>query len=82
MKRLRRSQTKRRGLSGQLVTSAVVDQIGLFGMARWPIDFTKLLGLVVIVVGFAEIVNLTKAVSRTPTTRGCRAVPHRTAACP
>jgi transporter family-2 protein len=41
----------------------VVDQFGLFGMARRPIEITKLAGLVVIVAGIAvmEIGNLTKA---------------------
>ena len=47
----------------QVLTSAVVDQFGLFGMARRPIEITKLAGLVVIVAGIAvmEIGNLTKA---------------------
>ncbi len=50
-------------LIAQLVTSAVVDQFGLFGMARRPIDVTKLVGLVVIAAGIAvmEIGNLMKA---------------------
>ena len=50
-------------LIAQLLTSAVVDQFGLFGMARRPIDITKLIGLVVIAVGIAlmEIGNSTKA---------------------
>ena len=50
-------------LIAQLLTSAVVDQFGLFGMARRPIEITKLVGLVVIVAGIAvmEIGNLTKA---------------------
>jgi transporter family-2 protein len=50
-------------LIAQLLTSAVVDQFGLFGMARRPIDITKLVGLLVIAVGIAvmEIGNLTKA---------------------
>jgi transporter family-2 protein len=50
-------------LMAQLLTSAVVDQFGLFGMARRPIDITKLVGLVVIVAGIAvmEIGNLAKA---------------------
>jgi transporter family-2 protein len=50
-------------LIAQLLTSAVVDQFGLFGMARRPIEITKLAGLVVIVAGIAvmEIGNLTKA---------------------
>lgn len=50
-------------LIAQLLTSAVVDQFGLFGMAKRPIDITKLVGLVVIVVGIAvvEIGNLAKA---------------------
>src|SRR6476620_11705882 len=48
-------------LIAQLLTSAVVDQFGLFGMARRPIEITKLAGLVVIVAGIAvmEIGNLT-----------------------
>jgi transporter family-2 protein len=50
-------------LIAQLLTSAVVDQFGLFGMARRPIDITKLIGLVVIAAGIAvmEIGNLAKA---------------------
>jgi transporter family-2 protein len=50
-------------LIAQLLTSAVVDQFGLFGMARRPIDITKLVGLVVIAAGIAvmEIGNLAKA---------------------
>ena len=50
-------------LIAQLLTSAVVDQFGLFGMTRRPIEITKLAGLVVIVAGIAimEIGNLTKA---------------------
>jgi bacterial/archaeal transporter family-2 protein len=50
-------------LIAQLLTSAVVDQFGLFSMERRPIDLTKLIGLTVIVVGIAimEIDNLRKA---------------------
>jgi transporter family-2 protein len=50
-------------LIAQLLASAVVDQFGLFGMARRPIDITKLVGLVVIAAGIAlmEIGNLTTA---------------------
>jgi transporter family-2 protein len=50
-------------LIAQLLTSAVVDQFGLFGMARRPIDITKLVGLAVIVagIGIMEIGNLTRA---------------------
>jgi transporter family-2 protein len=49
-------------LIAQLLTSAVVDQFGLFSMERRPIDMTKLLGLSVIVVGIAimELDNLRK----------------------
>jgi transporter family-2 protein len=47
-------------LIAQLMTSAAVDQFGLFGMTRRPVDTTKLLGLAVIVAGIAimEIGNL------------------------
>jgi transporter family-2 protein len=47
-------------LIAQLVTSAVVDQFGLFGMERRPIDLVKLVGLAVIAAGIAilEIGNL------------------------
>jgi transporter family-2 protein len=47
-------------LIAQLVTSAVVDQFGLFGMAKRPVDTVKLIGLAVIVAGIAimEIGNL------------------------
>src|SRR3954454_5090334 len=50
-------------LIAQLLASAVVDQFGLFGMERRPIDITKLIGLAVIVAGIAvmEIGNLAKA---------------------
>ncbi len=47
-------------LIAQLLTSAVVDQFGLFNMVRRPLDMTKLIGLAVIVAGIAimEIGNL------------------------
>ncbi|MBR1236608.1 DMT family transporter [Bradyrhizobium sp. AUGA SZCCT0182] len=50
-------------LVAQLLTSAVIDQFGLFSMAKRPIDTTKAIGLVVIVAGIAiiEIGNLIKA---------------------
>lgn len=50
-------------LIAQLLTSAVVDQFGLFGMPTRPIDMTKLIGLTVIAAGIAimEIGNLQKA---------------------
>src|ERR1700712_1183247 len=50
-------------LVAQLLTSAAVDQFGWFGMARRPIDITRMVGLIVIVAGIAvmEIGNLTKA---------------------
>jgi transporter family-2 protein len=50
-------------LIAQLLASAVVDQFGLFGIARRPVDITKLIGLVVIAAGIAvmEIGNLTTA---------------------
>jgi|SRR5665213_191424 transporter family-2 protein len=50
-------------LIAQLLTSAVVDQFGLFSMARRPIDVTRLIGLTVIVLGIVimEIDNLRKA---------------------
>src|SRR4051794_6372553 len=50
-------------LVAQLLTSAVIDQFGLFGMAKRPIDATKAIGLAVIVAGIAimEIGNLIKA---------------------
>ena len=38
-------------LLAQLVTSAVVDQFGLFGMETRPLDMTRLIGLSVIVMG-------------------------------
>ena len=49
-------------LVAQLLTSAAIDQFGLFGMGKRPIDLTKGVGLVVIVVGIAimEIGNLIK----------------------
>jgi transporter family-2 protein len=50
-------------LIAQLLTSALVDQYGLFGIARRPVDMTKLIGLIVIATGIAimEIGNLQKA---------------------
>jgi transporter family-2 protein len=50
-------------LIAQLLTSAAVDQFGLFGMARRPIDIAKVVGLGLIAAGIAvmEIGNLTKA---------------------
>jgi transporter family-2 protein len=40
-------------LIAQLVTSAVVDQFGLFGMAKRPVGSAKLIGLGTILVGIA-----------------------------
>lgn len=53
-------------LAAQVLTSAAIDQFGLFGMERRPIDITKLAGLVVIVAGIVimEIGNLTKTVPK------------------
>ena len=50
-------------LVAQLLTSAAVDQFGLFGMIKRPIDITRMVGLMVIVAGIAvmEIGNLIKA---------------------
>ncbi len=50
-------------LVAQLLGAAVVDQFGLFGMERRPIDITKMVGLIVIVAGIIvmEAGNLTKA---------------------
>jgi transporter family-2 protein len=50
-------------LVAQLLTSAAIDQYGLFGMAKRPIDITKLVGLIVIMAGILvmEIGNLIKA---------------------
>lgn len=50
-------------LIAQLLTSAVVDQFGLFGMAKRPIDISKFVGLAVIAAGIAvmEIGNLSRA---------------------
>lgn len=50
-------------LIAQLITSAAVDQFGLFGMARRPIDAMRLAGLAAILIGVAvmEIGNLRNA---------------------
>jgi transporter family-2 protein len=50
-------------LVAQLLTSAAVDQFGLFGMVRRPIEITRMVGLIVIAAGIVvmEIGNLTKA---------------------
>jgi transporter family-2 protein len=47
-------------LIAQLLTSAVVDQFGLFGMEKRAIDLPKMIGLAVIAAGIAimEIGNL------------------------
>ena len=49
-------------LIAQLLTSAIVDQFGLFSMERRPLDVAKFVGLAVIVAGIAimEIGNLRK----------------------
>ena len=50
-------------LIAQLLTSAAIDQFGLFGMTRRPADAMKLIGLAVIIAGIAimEIGNLRAA---------------------
>jgi transporter family-2 protein len=50
-------------LIAQLLTSAIIDQFGLFGMPNRPLDLTRLVGLTVIATGIAimEIDNLRKA---------------------
>jgi transporter family-2 protein len=52
-------------LIAQLVTSAIVDQFGLFGMPRRPVDAMRLAGLVTIGLGIAvmEIGNLRKGLA-------------------
>lgn len=49
-------------LIAQLLTSAAVDQLGLLGMAKRPVDTTKLIGLTIIMAGIVimEIGNLRK----------------------
>lgn len=55
-------------LVAQLLSSAVVDQFGLFGMEKRPMDMTKIIGLSVMVVGIIimEIGNLRGANSSLP----------------
>ncbi len=50
-------------LVAQLVTSAMIDQFGLFGMPRRPVDGMRLAGLAAIAIGIAimEVGNLRKA---------------------
>ena len=50
-------------LLAQLLGSTLVDQFGLFGVARRPVDALRLAGLIVIAAGVAmmEIGNLRKA---------------------
>jgi transporter family-2 protein len=50
-------------LIAQLLTSAIVDKFGLFGMPSRPLDLARLIGLIVIATGIAimEIDNLRKA---------------------
>lgn len=52
-------------LIAQLLTSAAVDQFGLFGMTRRSVDVPRLLGLAIIVAGIAlmEVSNLTERLS-------------------
>ena len=52
-------------LIAQLLTSAVIDQFGLFGMDKRPVDISRLIGLAVIATGIAimEIGNLRAAQS-------------------
>jgi transporter family-2 protein len=52
-------------LIAQLLGAAAIDQFGLFGMARRPVDAARIAGLIVIVAGIAvmEISNLRKASS-------------------
>jgi transporter family-2 protein len=52
-------------LIAQLITSATVDQFGLFGLPRRPMDALRLAGLITIGVGIAimEFGNLRKAAS-------------------
>jgi transporter family-2 protein len=49
-------------LVAQLLGSVLVDQFGLFGMARRPVDAMRVAGLIVIVAGIAimELGNLRK----------------------
>ncbi|MBS0295365.1 MAG: DMT family transporter [Proteobacteria bacterium] len=50
-------------LIAQLVGSTLIDQFGLFGMTRRPVDILRVSGLIVIVIGIAlmEAANLRKA---------------------
>ena len=52
-------------LIAQLLGSTLIDQFGLFGMTRRPVDAMRTVGLIVIVTGIAimEIGNLRKAAS-------------------
>jgi transporter family-2 protein len=49
-------------LIAQLVTSAIIDQFGLFDMTERPLDMTRMVGLAVIVAGIVimEVGNLPK----------------------
>lgn len=53
-------------LIAQLVTAAVIDQLGLFGMLKQPIGSLKAAGLLLIVVGIALMQFATKAYPRHP----------------
>lgn len=50
-------------LIAQLITSAAIDQFGLFGMPQRPIDLLKLVGLLIIAAGIVvmEIGNLQRS---------------------
>lgn len=52
-------------LVAQLLGSTAIDQLGLFGMTRRPVDATRIAGLIIIVVGIAimELGNLRRASS-------------------
>lgn len=38
-------------LLGQIVTAAVIDNFGLFGSPKFPVDSTRIIGVVVMIVG-------------------------------
>ncbi|MGH2911693.1 MAG: DMT family transporter, partial [Solirubrobacteraceae bacterium] len=44
-------------ISGQLVAAVVIDRLGLLGIAKQPIDLSRIVGLVLLVVGALLVVR-------------------------
>ena len=44
-------------ISGQLLAAVLIDRFGLLGIAKQPIDATRILGLVLLVAGVVLVVR-------------------------